>query len=102
MVRSCASIKCAEAGMWSTQHLFHLFPGLDTVADRNRDGLNRISIETVVCNCGHEGVLMSATSPAGPSTSSFAGDVARVKEIARRLRILSMMSTTAAGSGHPT
>ncbi|HEV2205091.1 MAG TPA: transketolase [Candidatus Acidoferrales bacterium] len=41
---------------------------------------------------------MSVTSPAGPSSST----VAEVKEKARRLRILSMMSTTAAGSGHPT
>src|SRR5271167_2537173 len=41
---------------------------------------------------------MSATSPAGPSSST----VAEIKEKARRLRILSMMSTTAAGSGHPT
>jgi transketolase len=41
---------------------------------------------------------MSATSPAGPSSTTVAG----VKEKARRLRILSMMSTTAAGSGHPT
>jgi transketolase len=41
---------------------------------------------------------MSATSPAGPSSSA----VAKIKEKARRLRILSMMSTTAAGSGHPT
>ena len=41
---------------------------------------------------------MSATSPAGPSTST----IANIKEKARRLRILSMMATTAAGSGHPT
>ncbi len=41
---------------------------------------------------------MSVTSPAGPSSST----VAEIKEKARRLRILSMMSTTAAGSGHPT
>jgi transketolase len=41
---------------------------------------------------------MSATSPAGPSTST----VNAIKEKARRLSILSMMATTAAGSGHPT
>lgn len=41
---------------------------------------------------------MSVTSPAGYSSST----VAEIKEKARRLRILSMMSTTAAGSGHPT
>ncbi|HEX5423387.1 MAG TPA: hypothetical protein VFW94_07550, partial [Candidatus Acidoferrales bacterium] len=41
---------------------------------------------------------MSVTSPAGPSSST----VADIKEKARRLRILSMMSTTAAASGHPT
>jgi transketolase len=41
---------------------------------------------------------MSVTSPAGPSSAT----VAEIKEKARRLRILSMMSTTAAGSGHPT
>jgi transketolase len=41
---------------------------------------------------------MSVTSPAGPSSST----IANIKEKARRLRILSMMSTTAAGSGHPT
>ncbi len=41
---------------------------------------------------------MSVTSPAGPSSSA----VADIKEKARRLRILSMMSTTAAASGHPT
>jgi transketolase len=41
---------------------------------------------------------MSVTSQAGPSSSTVAG----IKEKARRLRILSMMSTTAAGSGHPT
>lgn len=41
---------------------------------------------------------MSMTSPAGPSTST----IAMIKEKARRLRILSMMATTAAGSGHPT
>jgi len=36
--------------------------------------------------------------PAGPPVSS----VDAVKEKARRLRILSMVSTRAAGSGHPT
>jgi transketolase len=41
---------------------------------------------------------MSVTSQAGPSTSA----VSAIKEKARRLSILSMMSTTAAGSGHPT
>ncbi|HXW56909.1 MAG TPA: transketolase [Candidatus Cybelea sp.] len=41
---------------------------------------------------------MSVTSPAGPSSST----IANIKEKARRLRILSMMATTAAGSGHPT
>jgi transketolase len=41
---------------------------------------------------------MSATSAAGPSPST----VNTIKEKARRLAILSMMSTTAAGSGHPT
>ncbi len=41
---------------------------------------------------------MSVTSPARPSSSI----IADIKEKARRLRILSMMSTTAAGSGHPT
>jgi len=41
---------------------------------------------------------MSATSAAGPSAST----IDAIKEKARRLAILSMMSTTAAGSGHPT
>src|SRR5271170_7116356 len=41
---------------------------------------------------------MSATSSAAPSASI----VGAIKEKARRLSILSMMSTTAAGSGHPT
>src|SRR6202012_5713685 len=41
---------------------------------------------------------MSVTSPAGPSTST----IETIKEKARRLSILSMMATTAAGSGHPT
>ncbi|HKV03594.1 MAG TPA: transketolase [Candidatus Acidoferrales bacterium] len=41
---------------------------------------------------------MSVTSSAGPSAST----VAAIKEKARRLSILSMMATTAAGSGHPT
>ena len=41
---------------------------------------------------------MSATPAAGPSAST----IDAVKEKARRLAILSMMSTTAAGSGHPT
>ena len=41
---------------------------------------------------------MSVTSPAGPSAST----IDAVKEKARRLSILSMMATTAAGSGHPT
>jgi transketolase len=41
---------------------------------------------------------MSAASPAAPSAST----VAAIREKARRLSILSMMSTTAAGSGHPT
>jgi transketolase len=41
---------------------------------------------------------MSATSSAGPSSAT----IDAVKEKARRLSILSMMSTTAAGSGHPT
>ncbi|HTS12051.1 MAG TPA: transketolase [Candidatus Limnocylindrales bacterium] len=41
---------------------------------------------------------MSVTSPAGPSTST----ITAIQEKARRLRILSMMATTAAGSGHPT
>ena len=41
---------------------------------------------------------MSATSQAAPSASA----VDTIKEKARRLSILSMMATTAAGSGHPT
>ena len=41
---------------------------------------------------------MSATSQAAPSASV----VDKIKEMARRLSILSMMETTAAGSGHPT
>src|SRR5271170_8177364 len=41
---------------------------------------------------------MSVTSTAGPSAAT----IDAVKEKARRLAILSMMSTTAAGSGHPT
>lgn len=41
---------------------------------------------------------MSATPSAGPSAST----VAAIKEKARLLSIYSMMSTTAAGSGHPT
>ncbi|MGD0958068.1 MAG: transketolase [Candidatus Acidiferrales bacterium] len=41
---------------------------------------------------------MSATSSTVPSAST----VEAIKEKARRLSILSMMSTTAAGSGHPT
>jgi len=41
---------------------------------------------------------MSATSAAGPSTST----IDAIKEKARRLSVLSMMATTAAGSGHPT
>jgi transketolase len=41
---------------------------------------------------------MSAVSPAAPSAST----VAAIQAKARRLSILSMMSTTAAGSGHPT
>src|SRR5271168_2649536 len=41
---------------------------------------------------------MSMTSPAAPSTST----IDAIKEKARRLSILSMMATTAAGSGHPT
>lgn len=41
---------------------------------------------------------MSAPSPAGPAKST----IETIREKARRLSILSMMSTTAAGSGHPT
>src|SRR5271167_5047596 len=41
---------------------------------------------------------MSMTLPAGPSSAT----IAAIKEKARRLSILSMMATTAAGSGHPT
>ena len=41
---------------------------------------------------------MSVTSAAGPSNST----IDAVKEKARRLSVLSMMATTAAGSGHPT
>jgi transketolase len=41
---------------------------------------------------------MSVTSVAAPATSV----VDAIKEKARRLSVLSMMSTTAAGSGHPT
>jgi transketolase len=41
---------------------------------------------------------MSAPSPAGPSTST----VQAIQEKAKRLSVLSIMSTTAAGSGHPT
>ncbi|HEV2488199.1 MAG TPA: transketolase [Candidatus Acidoferrales bacterium] len=41
---------------------------------------------------------MSATTQSAPSTSTIAG----IREKARRLGLLSMMSTTAAGSGHPT
>ena len=40
---------------------------------------------------------MSMTSPAGPSSTA----IEAVKEKARRLSILSMMETAAAGSGHP-
>ncbi len=41
---------------------------------------------------------MSVASVAAPSTSV----VDTIKEKARRLSVLSMMATTAAGSGHPT
>src|SRR5579862_1157558 len=41
---------------------------------------------------------MSVTSPAGPSQAT----VETIKQKARLLSIYSMMSTTAAGSGHPT
>ncbi len=41
---------------------------------------------------------MSATTAAGPSAAT----IDAIKEKARRLSILSMMATTAAGSGHPT
>ena len=41
---------------------------------------------------------MSATIASGPSAST----IDAIKEKAKRLSILSMMSTTAAGSGHPT
>jgi transketolase len=41
---------------------------------------------------------MSATTTTGPSSSTLD----TIKEKARRLSILSMMATTAAGSGHPT
>ncbi len=41
---------------------------------------------------------MSASSPAGPSTTA----VNAIKEKAKLLSIYSMMATTAAGSGHPT
>jgi transketolase len=41
---------------------------------------------------------MSATTAAGPSAAT----IDTIKEKARRLSILSMMATTAAGSGHPT
>jgi len=41
---------------------------------------------------------MSATTAAAPSAST----IESIKEKAKRLSILSMMSTTAAGSGHPT
>src|ERR1700733_6618238 len=41
---------------------------------------------------------MSVTSPAGPSGAT----VSAIQETARRLKVLSMMATTAAGSGHPT
>ncbi len=40
---------------------------------------------------------MSVTSPAGPSQAT----VETIKQKARLLSIYSMMSTTAAGSGHP-
>lgn len=43
---------------------------------------------------------MTATPKATPQSSGT--DVDKVREKARRLGILSMMSTTAAGSGHPT
>jgi len=41
---------------------------------------------------------MSVTSPAGPSSAT----IDAIREKARRLSLLSMMSTTRAGSGHPT
>lgn len=41
---------------------------------------------------------MSATTVASPSSST----IEAIKEKARRLSVLSMMATTAAGSGHPT
>ena len=42
--------------------------------------------------------LLSATNATEPSAST----IDAIKEKAKRLSILSMMSTTAAGSGHPT
>src|ERR1700752_396015 len=45
-----------------------------------------------------QGAIMSATSPAGPSSST----IAAIREKARRLSIYSMMSSTAAVSGHLT
>src|ERR1700732_4497988 len=49
-------------------------------------------------NRPQQGATMSATSPAGPSAST----VAAIREKALLLSAYSMMSTTAAGSGHPT
>jgi hypothetical protein len=41
---------------------------------------------------------MTATTTAAPSATT----IEAIKQRAKRLSILSMMSTTAAGSGHPT
>src|SRR3984885_5458928 len=41
---------------------------------------------------------MRVTSPAGPSGAP----ISAIQETARRLKVLSIMATTAAGSGHPT
>src|SRR5580698_11163635 len=49
----------------------------------------------VLCQRSHP---MSASTAAAPSAAT----VDSIKEKARRLSILSMMATTAAGSGHPT
>src|SRR4029077_18565845 len=52
----------------------------------------------LMSNHKKQGASMSMTSPAGPSQAS----IDAITQKARLLSIYSMMSTTAAGSGHPT
>src|SRR5690348_1293971 len=72
----------------------------DPYSPNPKTRLERLPSDRSKIGIGSEGGLMTATPKAMPQSS--AADIDKIREKARRLGILSMMATTAAGSGHPT